>query len=150
MYKRQVISALLVHALNYSYWKPVQAGTPTDSNYIREKVPHAKVYPEGYMLNTPCSPHEAAKIDGINISIDQLQCPQEDNLIIEGAGGVMVPVNYNGDYLIDIIRQLNFECVVVSNHYLGSINHTTLTIKALQAEGTVSYTHLTLPTICSV
>ena len=132
---KSVISALLTHALGYSYWKPVQAGEPTDSDFIRKMVPNAKVYPEIYKLETPCSPHEAARIDNVLISLDQFVVPQDENLIIEGAGGVLVPLNEEGDLMIDLIDTLQTECVVVSNHYLGSINHTLLTIKALQTKG---------------
>ena len=69
------------------------------------------------------------------INLNDFNCPKEDDLIIEGAGGVMVPINYKGDCIIDIVDQLNYECVVVSNHYLGSINHTLLTINALKSKG---------------
>ena len=132
---KSVISALLTHALDYAYWKPVQAGKPTDSDYIRHLVPQAHVHPETYNLNTPCSPHEAAKIDKIQIDLNNFKVPQSENLIIEGAGGVLVPLNYKGDLMIDLIDQLKAECIVVSNNYLGSINHTLLTINALQSRG---------------
>ena len=130
---KSVISALLAHALGYSYWKPVQAGEPTDTNFIKELLPGTNTYPEAYLLNTPCSPHEAARIDDVQIDIKAIKTPQSENLIIEGAGGVLVPVNHKGELMIDIIKGLNTSCVLVSNTYLGSINHTLLTIEALRS-----------------
>lgn len=130
---KSVVSALLVKALDYAYWKPVQAGEPTDTNFIKEVLPSATYYPETYKLNTPCSPHEAARIDGVEITLDQFTLPQKDQLIIEGAGGVLVPINDKNESIIDVIDTLKAECIVVSNHYLGSINHTLLTIEALKA-----------------
>jgi dethiobiotin synthetase len=132
---KSVVSALLTHALNYNYWKPVQAGEPADSDYIRGLVPKAHIHPETYKLNTPCSPHEAAVIDGVEIEINKFKIPQGENLIIEGAGGVFVPINNKGELIIDLIKELETECIIVSNHYLGSINHTLLTINALQNKG---------------
>ena len=132
---KSVISALLVHALKYSYWKPVQAGEPTDSNFIRKLLPETKIYPEKYNLNTPCSPHEAARIDELEIEVEKFKVPKNDNLIIEGAGGVLVPINHKGDLMVDIIKELDVVCVLVSKTYLGSINHTLLTIEALRSRG---------------
>ena len=130
---KSVVSALLVRALDYAYWKPVQAGEPTDTNFIKQVLPDVTCYPETYKLNTPCSPHEAARIDGVDILLSQFVVPQQERLIIEGAGGVLVPINDSNETIVDLITTLDAECVVVSNHYLGSINHTLLTIEALKA-----------------
>ncbi len=132
---KSVVSALLTSVLDYAYWKPIQAGEPADSDYIRQLVLQAKIYPETYKLNTACSPHESARIDGVEVELDKFHVPQTENLIIEGAGGVFVPINHKNELIIDLIEVVRAECVVVSNHYLGSINHTLLTIKALQDKG---------------
>lgn len=131
---KTVVSAVLVEALGYNYWKPVQAGEPTDSNQIRQLVPQAKVLPEGYMLALPMSPHAAARAEGLQIDLKSFQCPQDHKLIIEGAGGVLVPLN-DQESIADLISLLDVKVVLVSNLYLGSINHTLLTINELRRRG---------------
>jgi dethiobiotin synthetase len=88
-------------------------------------------HPNSYALHTPASPHYAAEIDGITIDITQIKEPvTENHLVIEGAGGILVPLNAN-DTIADLI-QPDYKVIVVSRHYLGSINHTLLTIETLQ------------------
>lgn len=128
---KTVISAILAKSLGYHYWKPVQAGEPTDSNQIKKLVPGVKVFPEGYKLKLPMSPHAAARAEGIEIDLDIFKCPQNDNLIIEGAGGVLVPLN-DRESIADLISVFKAKVVLVSNLYLGSINHTLLTINELK------------------
>ena len=128
---KSVVSALLASVLGYKYWKPVQAGHPTDTDFIKEFDSKIEVSPERYLLSTPCSPHESAKIDNVQISLDDFVRPEGD-YIIEGAGGVAVPINYKGDLMLDLIQKLEVSVVIVSNTYLGSINHTLLTIEALK------------------
>lgn len=133
---KSLISAILTESLSADYWKPVQAGAPTDSDYIREHVRQETIiHPEAYNLKTPMSPHCAADIEGISLSLDNIQLPQTDNdIIVEGAGGIMVPLNAK-DLVIDIAVRLDLEVILVSRNYLGSINHTLLSINYLENAG---------------
>ena len=131
---KTLASAILCEALQADYWKPVQAGTPRDADVVSALVTsHTfKTYPEAYLLKTPASPHAAAKIDNIQISLSDFKMPESDNIIItEGAGGCLVPIN-DHDFVIDIISHLKTEVILVADLYLGSINHTLLTIEALR------------------
>ncbi|MDX6180814.1 dethiobiotin synthase [Flavobacterium sp. Fl-77] len=135
---KTVASAIIVEALEADYWKPVQAGDldNSDSHKVKSQVSNSKsqFFPNAYQLNTPASPHFAAEIDGITINLKQIQEPKTSNhLVIEGAGGIFVPLNEN-DAIIDLI-QPDYRVIVVSRHYLGSINHTLLTIEAIQNRG---------------
>jgi dethiobiotin synthetase len=90
-------------------------------------------HPESYCLTQPFSPHHSANLDGVKIDLNNFIIPQtENNLIIEGAGGLMVPLN-NQDLIIDLIKKLDVEVILVSKNYLGSINHTLLSIEALKS-----------------
>jgi dethiobiotin synthetase len=89
-------------------------------------------HPEVYSLTEPLSPHAAAELDGEEIDLDKIVVPQTENtLIIEGAGGLMVPLNYKGLMVVDLITYCKAEAILVSRNYLGSINHTLLSIEAL-------------------
>ncbi|WPR72094.1 dethiobiotin synthase [Flavobacterium sp. NG2] len=133
---KTVASAIITEALEADYWKPVQAGDleNSDTHKVRSYVSNEKsvFHKNSYALNTPASPHLAAELDGITIDINQIKLPEYTNehLVIEGAGGIFVPFN-STDMVIDLI-QPDYKVVVVSRHYLGSINHTLLTIEALQ------------------
>lgn len=130
---KTVISAALSLALEADYWKPIQAGMPTDSNTIK-KLTNGKVHihPERYVLNTPASPHYAAGVDNININLADFELPQTRNkVIVEGAGGCLVPIN-NEDFVIDLASNLNLPVILISNNYLGSINHTLLSLAFLK------------------
>ena len=130
---KTLASAILCEALEADYWKPVQAGLPADTDIMRRLVSNRKTFfhPEQYRLSTPASPHAAALIDKARITLDTFRMPETDHtLIIEGAGGCLVPLN-DHDLAIDLMAALKAEVVVVSNHYLGSINHTLLTLEAL-------------------
>ena len=131
---KTVVSAILCEALGAAYWKPIQAGLPRDTDTVSSLVanPSFKALPEKYLLQTPASPHAAAKIDKINISVGDFEVPGKDLTIIEGAGGCMVPVNET-EFVIDISAHLRCEIVVVANLYLGSINHTLLTLHLLRS-----------------
>lgn len=131
---KTITSAIIVEALQADYWKPIQAGDleHSDSHKVKGYVSNAKsqFYPNAYALNTPSSPHLAAEIDGVSIDLNKIEEPKTDNhLVIEGAGGIFVPLN-DSDCVIDLI-QPDYKVIVVSRHYLGSINHTLLTIEAL-------------------
>ena len=129
---KTLVSAILCKALNADYWKPVQAGFPRDADTIKGLIPDCTIHPESYLLNTPASPHAAAKIDGIEISLEKMLLPKTNNsLIIEGAGGCLVPLN-DKDFVIDIAQKFNSPIILVANLYLGSINHTLLTVELLK------------------
>ena len=135
---KTVVSAILVEALQADYWKPVQAGDLdfSDTDRVRGWVLNEKSFfhPNSYALNTPMSPHAAADLDGLHIDIEQIREPETSNdLVIEGAGGVLVPLNEK-DTMINLIRD-DYKTVVVSQNYLGSINHTLLTLEALRSRG---------------
>jgi dethiobiotin synthetase len=135
---KTITSAIVVEALEADYWKPVQAGDldNSDSHKIKSKISNLKsqIFENSYQLNTPASPHLAAEIDGIKIDLKKIQEPKTDNhLVIEGAGGIFVPLNEE-DSIIDLI-QPDYKVIVVSRHYLGSINHTLLTIEAIRNQG---------------
>lgn len=131
---KTVVSAIVAQALNATYWKPVQAGDLDNSDSIKIKnlTTGVEVLEEGFRLNSPMSPHAAARIDGVHIfGVDKPIV--DNNLIIEGAGGLMVPLNDNGLVLADIFQKWKLPCIVVSRHYLGSINHTLMTIEILKS-----------------
>ncbi|MES2575476.1 MAG: dethiobiotin synthase [Bacteroidota bacterium] len=131
---KTIASAIIVEALQADYWKPIQAGDldNSDSHKIKSYISNEQtvIHENSFKLNTPASPHLAAELDGIIIDLRQVNEPKTDNhLVIEGAGGVFVPLN-NNDCVIDLIKT-DYKVIVVSRHYLGSINHTLLTIEAL-------------------
>ncbi len=135
---KTVASAIVTEALEADYWKPVQCGDldNCDTKKVRQLVSNStsKFHPNAYALKTPMSPHGAADIDGVSIQLDNIRAPEtNNNLVIEGAGGLLVPLN-NEDTVFDLI-QPNYKVIVVSRHYLGSINHSLLTINALKDKG---------------
>jgi dethiobiotin synthetase len=135
---KTVVSAILVEALQADYWKPIQSGDLhyTDTDKVKELVNGKTIlHPEAYRLNNPLSPHVSAKLDNISISLASFQLPETtNNLIVEGAGGLLVPINEDGDYLSDLILQLGMEVLLVSKNYLGSINHTLLSLEYLKSK----------------
>ena len=135
---KTIASAIITEALKADYWKPVQAGEldNTDSHKVARLISNnkTKIHACNYELNTPMSPHAAAVIDGVTIEVNNVFEPETENhLVIEGAGGLLVPLN-DTDTVLDLILP-NYKIVVVSRHYLGSINHTLLTINWLQLKG---------------
>lgn len=132
---KTIASAIIVEALEADYWKPIQAGdlNNSDSHKIKSYISNDKtvIHENSYKLNTPASPHFSAELDGITIDLKQIKEPQTNNhLVIEGAGGIYVPLS-DKDCVIDLIQK-EYKVIVVSRHYLGSINHTLLTIEALK------------------
>lgn len=126
--------AILCEALKADYWKPVQSGLPRDSDTIQNLISNdlTRIHPETFLLKTPASPHAAADIDGVKIQLKDFKLPQTNNtLIIEGAGGTLVPLNEK-NFMVDLMLHLNAGIIVVADLYLGSINHTLLTIEALK------------------
>lgn len=134
---KTVISSILCEALKADYWKPVQAGdlTNTDSHKIAKWTSNTKIHKEAYRLTEPMSPHAAATIDGITIEESKLSLPDTENtLIIELAGGLMVPLR--SDFVnIDWVQSTKIPVILVANYYLGSINHTLLTLNLLKSRG---------------
>lgn len=131
---KTMVSAVLCEALGASYWKPVQCGLPRDTDTVQRLVSnsHTQFFNEAYLLKTPASPHAAAKIEGIEITLDSFAVPGTNHdLIIEGAGGCLVPLN-NHNFVIDLVSHFNATIILVSDLYLGSINHTLLTIEAIR------------------
>jgi dethiobiotin synthase len=133
---KTLASAILCKALNAAYWKPVQTGwlSGNGDSDTRDVMALAgcKSFPEAYLFNEPLSPHAAAKIDGAEIDENLIQLPEYDgSLIIEGAGGLMVPLNSRKLY-IDLLAQWKLPVILVLRHYLGNINHTLLSLEALK------------------
>jgi dethiobiotin synthetase len=136
---KTVIAAILAEALKADYWKPVQAGELHDTDTMKARALVSNTvsvfHPEAYRLNMPMSPHAAAARDGVTIDLDSILLPDTNNtLIIEGAGGLLVPLN-DREFVIDLIKKLDAEVVLVSRHYLGSINHTLLSAGMLKQHG---------------
>ena len=135
---KTVVSAVLCQSLKADYWKPVVSGTSegkVDDEIIHELLGEkTRVHPCGYRLSEPLSPHIAARIDGTEIDTANLSVPETSNrLVIELAGGVLVPLN-DSQTNLDLLQQWQAPVVVVSRHYLGSINHTLLTLNVLQSK----------------
>jgi len=121
-------SAILCEALKADYWKPVQAGFPRDADTVENLLSNSvsKIQPETFLLKTPASPHAAAKLDGVTIRMEDFKIPEaKNNLVIEGAGGCLVPLN-DHDFVISLAKKFDAEVILVSQLYLGSINHTLL------------------------
>ena len=140
---KTVASAIVVEALDAAYWKPVQAGFDegTDAATVKDLISNTNtiIYPEVYKLNLPASPHLAAREEGIRIDLDviynrysQLTTHHSQLTIIEGAGGLLVPLNET-QFMIDLIKKLQAKVILVSRNYLGSINHSLLTASVCKA-----------------
>ncbi|WP_439130600.1 dethiobiotin synthase [Polaribacter sp.] len=135
---KTVAAAIVTEALKADYWKPIQAGDleNSDTHKVARFISNKKsvFHQNAYALHTPMSPHAAAEIDGIHINLKDIVAPKTENhLVIEGAGGLLVPLN-DTDTILDLI-QPDYKVIVVSRHYLGSINHTLLTLNLLKEKG---------------
>lgn len=134
---KTLVSALLVKSLNASYWKPTQSGLEdeTDTEFVKRisGCSDNRIIPETFRLTQPLSPHLSAIKDGIQIELDDFQIPEckTETLIIEGAGGVLVPLNWR-TLQIELFKKFNVPVVVVARTKLGTINHTLLTLEALK------------------
>jgi len=134
---KTLISSIVVSALRADYWKPIQAGglEHSDSDWIRAHVSAFTpvIHPEAFRLTQAMSPHAAAERDGLSINISKISVPYTSNLlVIEGAGGVMVPLN-DTELMLDFIKIVGAPVLLVAQIYLGSINHTLLSLQALRA-----------------
>ena len=135
---KTVVSAIVTEAMEADYWKPIQAGDleNSDTHKVKRYISNKNTifHPNSFALKTPMSPHAAAEIDGVNITSEEISEPETNNhLVIEGAGGLLVPISQT-ETILDLIKP-SYKTIVVSRHYLGSINHTLLTIEALKNRG---------------
>ena len=135
---KTIAAAIVTESLKADYWKPIQAGDldASDTHKLKSLISNKKTvfHPNSFALQTPMSPHAAAEIDGVHISSEEIKEPKTKNdLVIEGAGGLLVPISQT-ETIADLIKP-DYKVILVSRHYLGSINHTLLTIEALKARG---------------
>lgn len=133
---KTIASAIITQALEADYWKPVQAGEldQSDSMKVQSLISNdqSKFHEEAFRLNQPMSPHAAAEKDKVQIDIYSIKAPLTNNhLVIEGAGGLLVPLN-DKETILNLIETLRCEVILVSRHYLGSINHTLMSIEILK------------------
>ncbi|MDP6909000.1 MAG: dethiobiotin synthase [Flavobacteriales bacterium] len=133
---KTVAAAVITKVLDADYWKPIQCGDldNTDTHKIAA-LTGQKTNSERYRLKEPMSPHAASDLEGTELRLDGIELPKSDNLVlVEGAGGIMVPLNSDSNYL-DMMVRLNLPVVLVTRHYLGSINHTMLSWNVLMNAG---------------
>jgi len=135
---KTIASAIVTEALQADYWKPIQAGEldNTDTHKVEKLVSNKKTtfHQSAFNLKSPMSPHAAAAIDKVKINAKKIKRPTtKNNLVIEGAGGLLVPLN-DSETIADLIEPKD-KVIVVSRHYLGSINHTLLTVEGLKNRG---------------
>jgi dethiobiotin synthetase/malonyl-CoA O-methyltransferase len=132
---KTMVSAWLVRSWQADYWKPVQSGIADgcDADVVKAVAPGARVHPSAFMLNAPLSPHQAARLDGVSIALEDFRLPVTDGrpLVVEGAGGVFVPLN-DTHLMVDLMARLRLPVLVVGRSGLGTINHCLLTLEALQ------------------
>ena len=137
---KTVVSAIVAESLKATYWKPIQAGDfdNSDSLKIKSLTENVTVLEEGVKLMQAMSPHATARIDGVKLNLSDFSLPKVDgNFIVEGAGGLLVPLNSEGLTITDLIEEFKLPVIIVSRHYLGSINHTLLTVEVLKNRGIV-------------
>ena len=132
---KTVTSSVFVQAWKADYFKPIQSGDLdySDSMKVEKFAPdHGKIWPEGIRLQYPLSPHESARLSGVDIQMDAFKLPETDGpLIVEGAGGLMVPITET-QMMPELIKKFDLPVVLVVRHYLGSINHTMLSLAFLE------------------
>ncbi|GAB6904555.1 ATP-dependent dethiobiotin synthetase BioD [Desulfosarcina cetonica] len=135
---KTLVAAILMAGMeNGYYWKPIQSGPPADTQAVREMTGLAadRFLPETYRLSHPLSPHAAARREGIRIHLEDFQLPvQAGRLVVEGAGGIMVPINEN-QLMLDLMKQLALPVILVARSTLGTINHTLLSLDVLNRHG---------------
>lgn len=135
---KTIVAAIITEALQADYWKPIQAGDleNSDTHKVKRLISNPKTvfHKNAYALRTPASPHLSAELDGIHIDLKKVERPKTNNhLVIEGAGGLLVPINQT-DTIADLIHSSD-KVIIVSRHYLGSINHTLLTYESMKNKG---------------
>ena len=134
---KSISASIITEALEADYWKPIQAGDLESSDTLKVqqfvKNETTVYHQEAYRLKHPMSPHAAAERDGVEIKLQNIRLPVTQNhLVVEGAGGLLVPLNKK-DTILDLITQLDCEVILVSRHYLGSINHTLMSVELLKS-----------------
>ena len=141
---KTVASVGLCLELDFDYWKPIQTGIPTDQDFVKQFLPKDRIHKSTYSFHAPLSPHHAAEKEGKIISLKNLTLPKirRSGLVIEGIGGVLVPIN-NKDTVIDLIKKFSQEVCLVARSSVGTLNHTYLTLEALKHHG-ISVSHLIL------
>ena len=132
---KTIVSAWLCKHWEADYWKPVQSGLEggSDSEWVA-RLSHARIHPETHRLTQPLSPHQAAEIDGVKIQLSDFELPQTERLVVEGAGGSLVPLNWR-DTMLDLMKHLGSCALLVARSGLGTINHTCLSLQALKGAG---------------
>lgn len=132
---KTLISSWLALHTGFAYFKPIQTGDilGRDSDEV-ERLSYTKIYPEKYKYQAPLSPHIAAKKENDAIDIEKIVLPQTENLIIEGAGGLLVPIN-GTHFMIDLIKKTEASVILVTRTGLGTINHTLLSLEVLRSRG---------------
>ena len=133
---KSYVAALLTVGLAAAYWKPVQSGADADADWVRcvTGLSAGRILPETYRLRAPLSPHEAARREGVQIEMSRFALPKQERLIVEGAGGIMVPLD-DRHLMVDLIVALELPVLVVARSELGTINHTLLTLDQLRRRG---------------
>jgi dethiobiotin synthetase len=134
---KTIVSSIFCQAFSLDYWKPLQSGSneDNDAEKIREIInADVEIFPNAYCFKEPLSPDQAAKLEGITIDPLTIQIPKSENLLIEPAGGLMVPLTEDGYLFSDLLKKWNFPIVLVSRFYLGSINHTLLSIEYIKSQ----------------
>jgi dethiobiotin synthetase len=130
---KTLVSAIVAQALKADYWKPIQSGTPKDADTVKDLVSFdIKIHPSAYEFQKPASPHDAAKAENRIIHLENIVLPKTENtLLIEGAGGLLVPLN-DTDFVVDIAQKFDVEVIFVINIYLGCINHSLLSLQEMK------------------
>ena len=133
---KTLFCSILMDKFLYDYWKPIQTGNKNDNDtiYIKKicKIPSNRFYKPAFSFRKSLSPHQAAKYENVSINLNNIKKPITNNpLIIEGIGGILVPLN-NKNLIIDLIKKLKFPVIIVTRSTLGTINHTLMTIKILR------------------
>jgi dethiobiotin synthetase len=131
---KTLVSAILCEAMGADYWKPIQSGQPYDKDTLGSLITHPekRIHASAYTFTNPVSPHQAAAMERIDIKPEHIIKPDTPkSLVIEGAGGLMVPLGSNF-YMVDLIKKLQSPLILVSNYYLGSINHTLLSLELIR------------------
>lgn len=141
---KTITAACVTEALQADYWKPVQTGLMegADRDTVRELISNnfTVCHPELYKLKAPASPHLAARMEGVTIQLRPIveqakkHQPVVRPLVIEGAGGILVPLNED-QFMLDMVLQLQARVIIVAQNYLGSINHALLTAELLRSKG---------------
>ena len=128
---KTLISLGLCLYFKASYWKPIQTGQPSDTSFIKQFLPTDRIYPSAYALKEPLSPNQAGEKENIKIDLSRISIPQSPFLIVEGIGGIYVPLNEK-ETVMDLIQLISLPLIVVAHSGLGTLNHSLLTLSKLK------------------